>query len=1338
MFTRTRVYGGGGSSCGLADFLVHTHTDSCYENGSLVCPLPQILAHTHSDACYATTETGTVLVCQEPEIILHTHQPWESEENPGCYQRQVLQTETETEETFTLVCGLPQVTEHIHDDTCIATGEERLLTCTIPEHTHDDACAAAASQAQIDGVIAAIGALPTGETLDEELAALGDDETAIAEWYARRSGEFREVLAAYEALTEEQQAQVTNRDTLLALREMWESGGSQTLMISGKTVTYQIKDGSTWKTIGTSAYKTGTVNGQTRAYIDAATAESFFGLYGYQAADGADGLEYGYNDLYEIYFVYRDDTTYTKTEYCIDIPNGTVKENAILRLWTANHSDAQRFRIWELDGNSVITPLGNNSLFLHLCNDSTANHTNIDLSTNSGITSQWVITTDQTGNSTFRSANTANCLIDVPDGAYATNPNLQAYNGGTQVTWKLVPCDDVKTPATEELEADGTCKIGLTEESNGSIILRYTPAWMSGALETIAGANTRDFIEVNLYNYNDKINTLWNQDKKYPGFQQDNGTNEVADLGLYSFNFGNNITADLAAGNSEVTNKGGLINKTVNKANTPISGAMKTTLGADGYPALADGTSLKYLFSNSDYSKKQNTQSINGLFLYNDVTGAYTFNSRNNHAQFNSNDDTFTLYRQVISSNFLMYPFGNFLPFNDITKATQASTINRQTFLDTINRANDKGGDMYTTLATALTGFDSCMEEQYKTGWTGVDAINAYFTKANIPKTFTAQDLANVYSINYDDPTDFFFGMEMKMRFMQPKDGLTGKDGQQPMVFYFTGDDDVWVYLDGVLFLDLSGIHRHVGGEIDFVNGLVKYYSLDVSTGDVSDVPYETVTFAEILGTNTGLNDKGTFEDYSTHTLNFYYMERGAGSGVCRMNFNFPLMRQNMIAVTKELSVDDGDVAEILGKKNFKFQILQDDKENLFITPGTKYDILNFDKEVIGTGEVDANGIFTLKPGQVARFTDIPENAGKYIVRELLDPAEFDQYGTIQVNGTSVTSDHDVTVGSQAFKGLDSPITDVSDGSTVFRFNNQVTTSKLGSLAITKVLESASDSLASGSFTFHVTLDGTDLPVGTAYTVDGIAKTVTEAGIISLAPGQTATISRILVGTEFTVTEESAPGYVVSYYVDDQPQTTQATGTIALGTTAYAKIVNRPKSISLEIPLKKTLMAPDGEAHTYTFRLEEVTDRTGTTPVDPSFRQEISLTVNPDQAAGAFHLEYAELSFAALPVTKYYTITEVIPETGDLQTIYDQRVYVVQVTLTKGDTGLQASVTYLQDGQSCDGIRFTNWIARYELPNTGGSGTHLYTAVGLVLMISALVSLLYSQICQERRKDPSS
>ncbi|MDO4480749.1 MAG: RICIN domain-containing protein, partial [Erysipelotrichaceae bacterium] len=467
----------------------------------------------------------------------------------------------------------------------------------------------------------------------------------------------------------------------------------------------------------------------------------------------------------------------------------------------------------------------------------------------------------------------------------------------------------------------------------------------SSKLTIVPGANTRDLIEVNLYDYGENINENYNSEKKYPGFQQNEGTffyekDSTSSLGQYKFNLGDNITSDLNAGNTEITNKGGTINST-NDANNgsinrPITGAMKNTLGTDGYPALSDGTSLSYLFNNNTYAAKKNSQSINGLFQYNETTGAYTFNSRENHAQFNASNDTFTLYNQIISSNAMMYPFGNFLPFNDIVQeSAQSSTIDRDYLISIMNSAKQKGEmnlggltkyqtsgigtrNRYANLAEQMQKFIDRMDAQ--TGnehWKMEDLTKSYFYKSNIPNdVITNELLSKIYTIDFDEPTDFYFGMEMKMNFMQPKNGLTGKDGQQPMVFYFTGDDDVWVYIDGKLVLDLSGIHRHVGGEIDFVNGEVKYYELSKDTGDVGTIPYKTVSFND-LGLET--NSKGTLNDYSTHSFNFYYMERGAGSGVCRMNFNFPLLKKNSISVSKELSVDDESAQNILGNPNFKF-----------------------------------------------------------------------------------------------------------------------------------------------------------------------------------------------------------------------------------------------------------------------------------------------------------------------------------------------------------------------------------------------------------------------------------
>ncbi len=832
----------------------------------------------------------------------------------------------------------------------------------------------------------------------------------------------------------------------------------------------------------------------------------------------------------------------------------------------------------------------------------------------------------------------------------------------------------------------------------------------SSKLTIVEGADTDELIEVNLYDYNSLINTLYNVDNNYPGFQQDKGTTiNITSLNGITFNFGNNITKDLDAGESSVTTVGGTnINATTGKdtygtANVPIEGMMLPILKND-YPALADGTSLDYLFKTNTYSTKKNTESINGLFLHNDITGAYTFNSRENHAQYNSKNDTFTLYEQLISSNYMMYPFGNFLPFNDIeTQCAQTAEIDRtymQAMAQSAQYKYDAGmGDEYNTLATRLNQFISLMDASYGTTWKSSDAMNEYFEVSGIPARFSQDDeiLKKVYSIDYDEATDFYFGMEMKMEFMQPKGGMTGNDTNQdgqsdyPMEFYFTGDDDVWVYMDDVLFLDLSGIHRHVGGEIDFVNGLVHYYYLSKETGDVSTEPYKTKTFAEILtaaGKDTSvLNEKGTFVDYSMHSFNFYYMERGAGSGVCRMNFNFPLIRKNTVSVAKELTVDDETVLPLLGNPDFKFQILKADEngnktEELFVPPNTSYTLYDRNNKVIeGTYQTDVNGIFTLKAGQRAEFSGIDENEGKYYVRELLDSTMVDQYGQITVAGNSVTISHDIQVGGDSFTGAITNVKDISDGTTLFNFNNNVTTNKLGNLQITKSLVSSIDPEQNHQFEFYVTFDGNPIPIGTTYYVGEQTKTVQVEGIISIAANETAIIPKILAGSEFTVSETSASakGYTVIYSGSAGVETDgeKASGIISTESTVEVTVTNTENGANVIVTGVKNVINPDTTERTVTFKLEEVTDKTGSTKVENGLEMTTSTNV-AETAEFSFNLSYLEKNLEELPVVYYYKITESSSADGESQKEefkLDETFYIVEVTVDKVDGTLQAAVT---------------------------------------------------------------
>ena len=1238
--------------CGYADFVIHRHDASCYdENGKLWCPLPETEAHQHTESCYAESE----LICGQGEIVPHTHQPYQSPENPGCY-----------DEHGELACGQLEVTEHQHTDACFETVEEPAdtttltctntdsghvhtdmcygtweLTCGMEEHSHTDACRTAAAetglteeeQARVEEVIALIDALPTSEEIEAQLTALeeAEDWDGYEAYFESISHQIRETYLLYEEIGADLQERVTNRDKLLEFSWIW---SAQTLAATDSVTIQQV---------------------------------NCFG----SASGGTDKVLLIYND-----------------------------------------SDAEKKTV-EIVTNVYLFPYA----------------TSITVENKGGqLVVKEVDTGSASSNKQQKAVPSKGFVIIIPTGS--------------------VPGVEVGCSASANFDYTKTAYNtgGLGTVTFGSDAAQK-PAKTNSKLTTIPGADTRDIIEINLYDYGSNINKLYKSNNKYPGFQQEGGSTNVGDSfnKWQSFNFGNNITADLAAGKSGVTVANGTgINATTNGANSPISGAMRTTLGSDGYPALSDGTSLGYLFSDGTYATKKNNLSINGLFQYNETTGAYTFNSRENHAQFNAGSDTFTLYQQILTSNFMMYPFGNFLPFNDIVHlSAQTSTIDKA-YLETIANSaqykyNKGEGNEYGTLATQLKKFINLMDGAYPDEWTGVNCMNEYFEAAEIPRSFTNKEplVQNLYSIDYDEPTDFYFGMEMKMNFMQPKGGLTGKDGQQPMVFYFTGDDDVWVYIDGALFLDLSGIHRHVGGEIDFVNGEVKYYSLDVSTGDVSTTPYKTVKFSELVNASL-LNEKGTFKDYSTHSFNFYYMERGSGSGVCRMNFNFPLLRKNPISVTKELSVDDQDKQNLLGNPDFRFQVLKENGTDLFIGGSVSYDIQDTAGNKIGTGATDANGVFTLKANQTAVFSNISENAGKYFVRELLDPDAFEQYGTISVDGSTQTNYYDVIFDSDTFKGINSPVKDVSDGSTAFHFNNQVRFNKLGSLSITKTLTEYTPARSASQFTFEVTLDGSPLPVGTTYTVGEKTRTVETEGLLSLAPGETAVISHILAGSTFTVkeTEDSAKGYTVTYTVDGETRTGDSvSGVIKTEHRTAISVNNSEQGTSVTIPVQKVLNAPDGLTHTYTLHLEQVTSQTNLTPVDPAYTQELPLSITTEPVNSQFIIGYSQAATETLPAKIYYKITEKV-DPNDTTTQFDASVYVVEVTVSDSGGALSATVTnvWKDENSVTEGtptVVFTNGIIRYELPDTGGAGTTLYTVGGL-LITTAAVFLLYSHA--KRRK----
>ncbi|MBP3673359.1 MAG: CHAP domain-containing protein [Oscillospiraceae bacterium] len=1310
---------------------------------------------------------------------------------------------------------------------------------TLPDQQSEE------ERAQVDEVIALIDELLAYDEITALMEQYAEDETeeSLTAWYAERM-KVSKAFYLYGQLSELQQSYVTNVDELNELSSFY----VDTYGLDNQIPIYQIN--SYYPSGGSDA----SYYGPLMIWNDPNDSEANWGSYSDDSTEnrseklGGDGsydVEVQETWMYDQTFNYWDAVAVTP------VKDANGKFLNYYKVTTYDVSTGDKTTIAAPEGGFVLIYTNTSAHDLWLSSLS------IKIGSYVTITPSSFDFTKYPGG--FEWDDNGGLVFDEDGGYYKSSPYCT-------VTFSDDP------PETETKQPEGANKVNIVE-----------------------AASTRDYIELNLYDYygsysagkNGKkdINEYYNQDKRNIGFQWNGGAYPYY---YYSWtqspywlidrnyvdniDFGNSMITDYritgyaspanssgygvisnVSDGAQLATKGddgkyntdeGYINwiHTASITNKPIG---LSTFGADdytsvissklqnGYPALTqEGTpqaSLEYLFSDSDYAKKRNTQSIDGLFQYNEVTGEYSYNSRENHAQYNEKDDTFTLYEQIITPNFILYPFGNFLPFNDITNGATSKQVGSMSsegsvknyiegIMDDLENSSDYSTDkskqqLWNMLYSYKSNWSLYVDQSGYTShkWsslTAADVLNDFFNHSANPELDAAginwydtkpQSILNeLYNIDYDVEKNFFFGMEMKMNFYQPKNGMTGqdtnKDGQfdYPMYFKFTGDDDVWVYIDDVLFLDLSGIHRHVGGMIDFVNGEVKYYALNSkSNGDVNigtDEPYYTISFETILKEFGGYSDAQiaeklkkvngeytTFKDYTNHSFQFYYMERGSGSSVCRMNFNFPLVQFNTISVKKELGIQDDDDTTYLGEPEYTFQVLAatantDDDGN--VTSYTKTDKSYFkthdstgghwayslydsggnpiqevhvvDKNPDGTvktlevwrgnrllevekdGEVtyytgvqdsttlewiktntddddpendgktpspdlltiDENGQFTLKAGQRAEFVGIIESWGPYYVKEVLP--EGVSKGEVKVS--TYVYHGDVADENNPYSGdtkdPNQSLVFEANTSTYFTITNPV---KTGNLTITKNVETGDQEK---EFEFKVTLDGELLPVGTKYKVGTQEKTVGTAGVIKLKHGETATISNILAGTTFEVTETTS-GYIATYSGGDtEAGDTSATGTIVYNETSAVTVSNTEVADTLDIKLRKTLSNADSNERTYKFNLTEVTateSSDGSTVTDIAVvtdgtSQTLELTVSNQRQIGTFQLSYKEVDVG----TFYYQITEDLTGLTDVKA--NARTFIVKVVVQKNTDGtISASLagTWKRENASSDFAVYT-------------------------------------------------
>ncbi len=580
----------------------------------------------------------------------------------------------------------------------------------------------------------------------------------------------------------------------------------------------------------------------------------------------------------------------------------------------------------------------------------------------------------------------------------------------------------------------------------------------------------------------------------------------------------------------------------------------------DGYPRTESGwgQSLERLFSGGT--------EVNHLFLQEtyDSTGYYEYSSFENYAYLNDNGN-FTVYEEIgtpENSDAYYFQRGNFMPYNQIVAGK---------FSDNRNLYDEDGNEL--------------------------DSSDPRYNE-------------RLYKTQGDN--NFYFGMYLEANFLQMRDGTVTHNGvESDMIYEFNGDDDLWVFIDDVLVLDIGGIHDAHSGYINFATGEVH---VELGDGDTQNTTIKAM-FEEALNDNGGritlsngteltranINDYfdgDTFRDYSAHNIKMFYMERGAGASNLHMKFNLPTIPEGQITVAKDLTNTDKDR---YANVEFSFQLNaqkitgtdSDGNESYsseFVpVSGEEYVLLNENNEEIGSGVTGADGDFILKPGQRAQF-NLQSNRQYYVVETGVSSDEYDE---VIINDTVIEVE-DPDGGTSTIRDIESTKETVGNRPLV-TFINSCSTKNQRELRITKKL--AGNLKSSDTFSFKIQLEGTDgemtAYVGDYYLRDGsgnyyyydnsgnlvsneqtavVCGKTDENGIVSGIPADyTVSITQILSETDFLVeevnlnTDKYRADYGKELKEGSYGASDKGDGQILLGTDAEMTITNYPyQSITAE------------------------------------------------------------------------------------------------------------------------------------------------------------------------------
>ena len=459
------------------------------------------------------------------------------------------------------------------------------------------------------------------------------------------------------------------------------------------------------------------------------------------------------------------------------------------------------------------------------------------------------------------------------------------------------------------------------------------------------------------------------------------------------------------------------------------------------------------------------------------------------------------------------------------------------------------------------------------------------------------------------DNLNYGFGTQFTIPFTVTE---TGKnvDGTS-MTFKFTGDDDVWVYIDGALVLDMGGAHCKAEGEINFATQMAtittgtsdaKLGNQPTAGGRVAakdngkrTVDFKNITVKKSDGNTISLADYMK-ESGKVHELKMYYMERGMWDSNMSISYSFVPLPSGL-TLSKTLDTKDVNAGlknAVQGLDNFDFNIqtrnLKDREANYSDVDNLGYTLYDYNDNTY-PGQVAKNSTATFSSSYYAsEFIDTTDenNSSAFYAGTGFKITESIPKGTkLQYDETktkwgvydSVTSRAAKYQGEGAVATFDMGDVNSSEMDVVNRYVNFVNTPKVGSLSVEKKYEG--DALKDKTFGFTVKVDLTGGeyydPYELEYTIGSQTEKTDENGHFTLKAGEKVTFAGIPAGASYEVVED-APG------ADDtwvQDTTSNVTGKIVADQTIEASVTNKPKTTTKNYVIyaeagKTVTYVPDG------------------------------------------------------------------------------------------------------------------------------------------------------------------